>query len=205
MENILKLLHPITPFITEELWHSLPGNRSSLMLEPFPKAEKYQDKEAEEAVNLLMGIISAIRNIRSEVDIHPSKTIKAGIICSDPEKRAIISTHAKSITTMTRVEELTVLESGECPKEAASFIYEEIQIFVPMAGLIDAAKEIEKIAKEMGKLQASLKQTEGKLKNEKFLANAPAEVVEKEREKAQGFKATLEKLAEDRSRLEGLL
>jgi valyl-tRNA synthetase len=205
LETILKLLHPITPFVTEEIWHSLPGNRSSLMLEPFPKAGNVQDKSSEEAVSLLTGIISGIRNIRSEMNIHPSKSIGATIICGDPIKDRVLSANADSIKNMTRVENLSIVGSGECPKDAASVIFEDIEIFVPMAGLIDAAKEIEKLDKEIIKLTKSLKQTEGKLKNSKFLENAPADVIAKEKEKAAEFAAKLEKLQETKTRLAGML
>ena len=201
LEIILKLQHPITPYVTEEIWHALPGERGFIMLEPFPEAGAWENKEVNRAAELLMGIIGGVRNIRSEMQVHPSAGVEVIVACADEERRRIIENHASLVTGMCRADGLRVEAAAECPKGAATFIHEDIEIFVPMSGLIDTAKELEKLAKEQGKLESQLARTAGKLKNEKFLANAPAEVVAKEQEKEQALRAKLDKIAETQQRL----
>ncbi len=202
MEIILKLLHPITPFISEEIWHALPGERDFLMLESFPKVDKdHQSDDVEETVTLLMGVIGGIRNIRSEMQIHPSAQITAIITCANNDKRQRMEQHRASISGMTKADDLQIMASGECPKGAASYIYEDIEIFVPMSGLIDTERELQKLKKEKEKIAAQLKRTEGKLANDKFLANAPDEIINKEKAKANDLKATMAKIDENSKRL----
>ena len=205
LEITLKLLHPISPFITEEIWHALPGTRRTIMLEAYPKPEEtWENPSTEAATNLLMGVIGGIRNIRSEMQIHPSASINALLICADPAKRAILLRHAASVTSMTKVMDFAVQEVGECPKGAASYIFEDIAIFVPMQGLIDIDRELEKLGRERDKIVVQVQRIEGKLGNEKFMANAPAEVVAKEQEKLDGFRATIAKIDENVARLQEL-
>jgi len=202
MEIILKLLHPIAPFISEEIWRALPAERSFLMLESFPVPDdSWESDDIEDTVTLLMGVIGGIRNIRSEMQIHPSAEITAIIVCADEHKRQRILEYAANVTSMTKTPDLQVKASGECPKGAASYIYENIEIFVPMSGLIDTERELQKLAKEKEKISVQLKRTAGKLANKKFLANAPEDVISKEREKAAGFKATMAKIDENAQRL----
>ncbi|MCK5231681.1 MAG: valine--tRNA ligase, partial [Desulfobulbaceae bacterium] len=202
LEITLKLLHPITPFVTEEIWHVLPGSRESIMTEPFPEVTpEWENREAEATMTLLMGVIGGIRNIRSEMMIHPSASIEASVICSDEGKASTIERFSKDVKAMTRVTSLSVMAKGECPKGAASYIYDDIEIYVPVKGLVDFEKEIAKLTKEKGKVEAQLKKTRGKLLNEKFLANAPKDVVEKEKEKERTFVAKLTKIDESMARL----
>jgi len=205
LEVTLKLLHPIAPFITEEIWHALPGARTSIMLEAFPAPDPaWESAETEAAAALLMGVIGGIRNIRSEMQIHPSASVTALVVCADPGKRETLSRHAASVTTMTKATGFEIAEAGECPKGAASYIFEDIAIFVPMQGLIDIDRELEKLAREREKIMVQLDRIDGKLSNEKFMANAPADIVAKEREKADAFRATVTKIDENTTRLREL-
>lgn len=205
LEVTLKLLHPVAPFITEEIWHALPGHRTSIMLEPFPTPnETWESVETESAVTLLMGVIGGIRNIRSEMQIHPSANITALVVCADQAKRDTLSAHTASVSTMTKVTNLEIAATGECPKGAASFIFEDIAIFVPMQGLIDIDREMDKLTREREKIMVQLQRIDGKLSNEKFMANAPADIVAKEREKADAFRATIAKIDENAARLQEL-
>ncbi len=202
LETILKLMHPITPFVTEEIWSVLPGERQTLMLSSFPIVlENWQNKDAEQKMTLLMGIITGIRNIRSESDVHPSTKIDAFVLCPDQSQADLIASFANTISDMTRLNELTVRLDGEKPDDAATYIYEDIEIFVPLKGLVDVDNELEKLSRERKKVEAKLKQVNGKLTNEKFLANAPESIVNKEKEKKKSLDATLEKLAEAEQRL----
>ena len=205
LENTLKLLHPLIPFVTEEIWEVLPGERTSIMTEPFPAVrDNWQDDQAEAAITLLMGIIGGVRNIRSEMKLHPSAEVEAVVICPDPEQAKLIAAYAPAVCAMSRAKQVTVMQEGERPKGAASNIFTDIEIFVPLEGLIDIDKETAKLAKDKEKVEAQLKKVIGKLGNEKFLANAPAEIVAKEEEKRDAMNAQLAKIDENIKRLREL-
>ena len=148
-----------------------------------------------------MGVITGIRNIRSEADVHPSAKIDAFVLCADSQKTALIETFSAAISSMTRLESLTVAAEGEKPDDAATYIYQDIEMYVPLKGLVDVEKEREKLERERNKIEKSLKQINGKLGNQKFLANAPAEIVEKEKGKQAELEAKLTKVAEAEKRL----
>jgi valyl-tRNA synthetase len=205
LETILKLIHPFTPFVTEEIWSVLPGERSCIMMESYPTANPAWENDAEErCAELVMGVVGGIRNIRSENMIHPSAPIETIIICHDQHKADILRKEAETIKNLTRTGSLAVLGEGEQPKGSATTIFEDLEIFVPMQGLVDVEKETAKLHREGDKLRKSLQQIEGKLGNEKFLANAPEDVIAKEQEKQATIRATLEKVADSIARLQEL-
>jgi valyl-tRNA synthetase len=151
-----------------------------------------------------MGVVTGLRNIRSETGIHPSAQVKATVICPDQIKGAILLKNSKAIKALTRVENLQILSEGKSPKGAASYIFNEIEIFVSLAGLVDVDQELAKLEKEMVKVSLQLKKVEGKLGNSKFLDNAPAEVVAGEKEKQETMSAKLTKINESMERLKHL-
>ncbi len=201
LETILKLIHPITPFVTEEIWSVLPGDRPLLVTSEFPQVQNLQNEDVEAKVELLMGIITGIRNIRSEADVHPSTKIDAFVLCADPEKAGLIESFTKAISDMTRLESLTVAAKGDKPDDAATYIYQDIEMYVPLKGLIDIEKEQEKLERERKKIEKSLQQINGKLNNKKFLANAPEAIVEKEKGKQAELEAKMAKVEEAEKRL----
>jgi len=206
LENILKLLHPVAPFVTEEIWSVLPGERSTIMIEPFPEAvPSWHDEQAEASMELLMGIISGIRVIRSEAELHPTAKVCVTLICADAGKRQLIERYAGAIQAMTRTETLNITAGGTVPDDAGHCLVQDIEIVVPLKGLIDAEGELAKLDRERSKLDRELKRVTGKLENEKFLTNAPAEVVAKERDKEAELLARLEKNAESAARMKKLL
>ena len=205
LEIILKLLHPITPFVTEEIWSVLPGNRSSIMIEPFPEqVDSWNNPEADASAELLMGVVTGFRNIRSETGIHPSARIDGFIICPVKHKAEVLKNNSKAVRERARVGELHILQEGKQPQGAASYIFNEIEIFVPLAGLVDVDQELAKLEKEMDKVSLQLKKVEGKLGNSKFLDNAPEEVVAGEKEKQETMSAKLAKINESMGRLKHL-
>jgi len=205
LETILKTLHPFIPFVTEEIWHSLPGERQSLMIAPFPVGlEAWRDSGAESDADTVMGVITGLRNIRGETGIHPSAKLTAHIICHDAPRRDLLLANGSALRSLAGVERLEVVEGGERPKGAASYIYHDIEIMVPLAGLVDVEQEIAKLDREKAKSDTLLQKVAAKLSNEKFLANAPAEVVAGEEEKKALLAAKLAKIEESRKRLEGL-
>ncbi len=205
LESTLKLLHPVIPFVTEEIWEALPGERTSIMTEAFPERNlAWENQEVETAATLIMGVIGSIRNIRSETQIHPSTEVEAIIFCPDDKQAAIIREYEAALFAMSRTKKVTVTKSGKRPEGAASNIYTDIEIFVPLAGLIDIAKETAKLAKEKEKAEIQLKKVTGKLGNQKFIANAPDEIIEKEKGKERELSGQLAKIEENILRLKEL-
>ncbi|MBW2683979.1 MAG: class I tRNA ligase family protein, partial [Deltaproteobacteria bacterium] len=205
LETFLGLIHPITPFVTEEIWSVLPGKRTSLATSPFPgRREEWKNDRAVEQMELLMGVISGIRNIRSEAEVHPSSKIEAFIVCPDKERASLISSYEAAISDMTRLSGLKLLERADKPADAATYLYNDIEIYVPLKGLVDIDSELEKFGRERKKIEAKLKQVDGKLGNKKFLANAPAQVVAKEQAKKVALDAKIEKITEAEERLKSM-
>ena len=202
LETVLKLMHPVTPFVTEEIWSVLPGERKPLMVAPFPEViQEWEDEEAESQMALLMGVITGIRNIRSEAEVHPSNKIDGFVNCPDESRRELIRQFTPAISDMTRLSSLTVQAAGDKPDDAATYIYNDIEIFVPLKGLVDVASELAKLGRERKKVEAKLKQVNGKLGNEKFLSNAPDNVVAKVQDEKNQLDARLAKIAEAEERL----
>jgi valyl-tRNA synthetase len=202
LETILKLAHPVMPFVTEEIWHVLPGARASIMLESFPEAfSSLESEEVEQEAELVMGVIGGLRNIRSETGIHPSTMIEASVICHDRAGLGVLEANSEAIRNLARVDGLQILEQGERPPGAASYIYKHIEIFVPLAGLVDIEKELANLAKQKEKVESQLKTVASKLGNKKFLAHAPEAVVLKEKNKETTLGAKLAKLNENMEKL----
>ncbi|MBT8362635.1 MAG: valine--tRNA ligase [Deltaproteobacteria bacterium] len=205
LETILKLIHPITPFVTEEIWSVLPGERNVLMLEPYPqRQDDWINETAEQDVNLLMGIITGIRNIRAEADVHPSLKIEAFVTGVDAPTAELINNFRAAISDMTRLSGLQIEPQTEKPADAATYIFNDIEIYVPLKGLIDVESELAKLVRERTKVEASLKQVTGKLSNKKFLENAPEAVVDKEKDKQREFDTRLARIAEAETRLHSI-
>ncbi len=203
LETILKLIHPITPFVSEEIWSVLPGERALLAVTAFPeRQEHWTNAEAVEKMELLMGIITGIRNIRSEAEVHPSTKIEAFVVCADREKADFLASFANAIGDMTRLSSFVVGQQLEKPADAATYICNDLEIFVPLKGLVDVVAELAKLKREREKVEAKLAQVNGKLANEKFLANAKAEVVAKEQDKKALLDATMNKLIEAEEQLQ---
>ncbi|HER62624.1 MAG TPA: valine--tRNA ligase, partial [Desulfobacteraceae bacterium] len=146
-----------------------------------------------------------VRTIRSEADVHPTRLIEATLLCGDPDKRDLIGDFSGAIRAMVRAEQLHILDSGIVPDDAGHALFQDIEVFVPLKGLIDAAGEIAKLAKERAKLEKELQRIEGKLRNEKFLSKAPADIVDKEKQKREELQVRLDKNAESTARIQKLL
>jgi valyl-tRNA synthetase len=205
LETILRLIHPVTPFVTEEIWSVLPGKRVLLTTSAYPLLqESWQNDQAEMEMELLMGVITGIRNIRSEADVHPSARIDALILCADQSAVDFIGGFEAVLSDMTRLDSLKVTAGGEKPADAATYIFNDIEIFVPLAGLVDVQVELAKLARERKKIEAKMKQLEGKLGNQKFLANAPEPVVSKVRDEKAVLDSRMGKIVEAQQRFENM-
>ncbi|HKI50860.1 MAG TPA: valine--tRNA ligase [Geothermobacteraceae bacterium] len=186
LEQLLRLLHPLMPFITEEIWQALPGVRpvTSIMLADYPTGAGLPTA-AEDAAKMeqLMDVIRAIRNIRGEMDVPPSKTVAAVFDCRSAGSEAVLRDGEGYIRTLARVADLQVGVGIEHPAQAATQIAGEVEIFLPLAGLVDVEEEEKRLEKEIAKVQKDVDFFKKKLSNEKFVANAPAAVLEKDRAK----------------------
>ncbi|MGE5396727.1 MAG: valine--tRNA ligase [Chitinophagales bacterium] len=195
LTDILKLLHPFMPFITEEIYQHLPGAHESIMIEPWPtsKGEKYI--EAEEDMGILINVVRAIRNIRNEFKIPPGVNLATTAIVSDLETRTLLEGEAEYVENMANLSHLTVTEKGENkPVQALTAHLGEIEILVPLEGVIDVDKEVSRLKKELQATEAEFDRLNNKLQNQGFLAKAPQDIIDKERAR----------LAETGSKREGI-
>jgi valyl-tRNA synthetase len=208
LEAVLRLAHPFIPFITEEIWQRvapLAGKSgATIMNQPYPVQDASKiDAQALGDVEWLKGVILAIRNIRGEMDISPAKAIPVLLRAGSAEDQRRFEENTRFIQSLAKLESMQWLGDAEAPMSATQLVG-AMEVLVPMAGLINVEaeaarlnKEIEKAAKEIGRLQ-------GKLGNEKFVSNAPEDVVAKEKEKLQDAQAQHAKLNEQLSKISQL-
>jgi valyl-tRNA synthetase len=209
LDNALRLLHPIIPFATEEIWASLPlptegpGARApSLMVARYPEAADFErDTVAEAEVERLQALIGAVRNIKGELNLGAGKPVPVVFKTANAADAALIEAESTLLTRMARIDGFTVQQGGERPKGAAMQLIESIEVFVPLAGLIDFAEELARLDKGIAKHQKALEGIEKKLGSPGFVDKAPAEVVDKERERAAELNAQIAKLGESRARI----
>jgi len=193
-EELLKIVHPFMPFITEELWQLIVErkNGQSISTSEYPNLdETLINPEAESEMETVKHVVTAIRNIRGEMNISPGKKINLIIKSSE------VSTHQIDyIKKLAKVDETKVGADVKKPKASASAIVKNIELYIPLEGLIDLDKERERLEKEIKRLEGSLNGIEKKLSNEKFVNNAPADVVEREKAKQKDWSSNLGKLKE---------
>ncbi len=203
-DNALKMLHPFMPFVSEELWQHLAerGKHESIMIAPFPVAEsKWIDKDTENEMSFVQNAINSIRNIRGELSVPPSKTIELIIHFPDKRKEEIIGKYQTYFQRLARVTDISKLEGSAKPAQSASAVLDGGELFIPLGGVIDLNAERERISKEATRVQGMLDTIMKKLSNEAFVSKAPVDVVEKEREKMEHFRANLDKLRKNLERL----
>ncbi|MBW1741239.1 MAG: valine--tRNA ligase [Deltaproteobacteria bacterium] len=199
LNEVLRLLHPFIPFVTEEIWNKLPGTEGSIMKAEFPAVtQERHDPEAEAIMNLLMGITGGIRNIRGEMNVPPSMRVTATVQSADREAREILEAHQDIVINLARLETLNVTPPGKRPPSCATSVFGNSTIFVSLKDIIDFKAEQARLNKEIGKIIKELEGVGKKLSNEDFLTKAPQAVVE-------GVRAKQERLVEKKNKLEGQL
>ncbi|MFD1694103.1 valine--tRNA ligase [Roseibium aestuarii] len=202
LDEILKILHPFMPFLTEELWERMgdAGVKADrlLALTQWPKAV-VADEAAAGEINWLVSLISEIRSVRAEMNIPAGAKVPVVIVGASDVTKARLDTHRSAIERLARAETIELAEAA--PKGSAQVIVGEATICLPLAGLIDLGAERARLAKEMDKLKGEISRIEKKLGNPGFLAKAPEEVVDGEKEKMAEFAARLEKVTLAHSRL----
>ena len=206
LSAVLRLLHPFMPFITEEIWQKLPGTRGSIMAAPYPEADAALiDPHAEAELAMVMGCIIAIRNLRAEMNVPPAVQVKAYI--HSPIDQAIqgLHKHRQSISLLAKVADLHFNDASGPPPSAARAVVGNVDIYLPLAGIIDFTEEERRLSREIEKLGKDLTAAQRKLSNEDFLGKAPAQVVQKEKEKLNSWTEKLTKLKNHRERIKQLM
>ncbi|MGB6129392.1 MAG: valine--tRNA ligase [Psychrilyobacter sp.] len=197
LEEGLRLLHPFMPFISEEIWQKLGAKGETIMLESFPTCnETLVDEETETSFEYLQSVVSALRNIRAEINISPAKEVKAILRTSNESE---LKTLENNKTFLTKLAKLETLEFGDVakPTGAGFRVVEDSELYVPLAGLLDPEVEIKKIEVQMVKIEKDLARVNGKLSNEKFTSKAPAHILERERKIQKEYQDKLAKLSEN--------
>jgi valyl-tRNA synthetase len=193
LRTLLKLWHPFTPFVTEELWkHVKPkGNKDQLMVTEWPEvSEELVNDKAQKAFQLLQDAITSIRNLRAEYQVEPAKKIEAEIVSNQFQN--ILDENAEIIKHLARLEKLTISGAGDGPEGSVSSVIDGMSIHLPLAGMVDPEKEKARLEKELKKLSGYITGLESKLGNKKFVDNAPKKVVKEEKERLATAKASLE-------------
>ncbi|SQH78139.1 valyl-tRNA synthetase [Shewanella benthica] len=206
LEQMQRLMHPMMPYITETIWkrvQPLAGvSGDTLMLAPFPEyqADKV-DAQAMEDLEWVKQVITAVRNIRAELNIAPSKPLNALLRGVNEQDKARLEENQTFFKTLAKLESMTILGDDETAPMSTTQLIGDMELLIPMAGLIDVAKEVARIDKLLEKAAAEFKRIEGKLSNQGFVAKAPAAVIEKERAKQVGYQRDIDKLTEQKAEL----
>lgn len=191
--SAMKLLHPYMPFITEEIYQCLPHEAESIMISKWPVAdESLVDPEAERGMNAIMDSIKAIRNMRVEVNANPGKKIPAIMLISE-DLREVVAHNDSYIKLLGGIDNLELRPlNGEKPENAMAAVVTGIEVYLPLAGLIDVEKETQRLSKELAAMEKDLQRAGGKLNNAGFLAKAPEDVIAKERAKYEELSGKIE-------------
>ncbi|STY61725.1 valine--tRNA ligase [Mannheimia haemolytica] len=209
LEKLLRLIHPVMPFITEEIWQKVKGfvgiEADTIMLQKFPQFDPLAiDETAENQINFIKEVIVAVRNIRAESNIAPSKGLDLIARNFSADEVSILNANEVLLKSMAKLDSVKVLENGENAPLSVAKLVANGEILIPMAGFINKEAELARLTKEMDKLKSEVARIEGKLSNEAFVAKAPEQVIAKEREKMQEYLSGLEKLQVQYQEIEAL-
>ncbi|MEO0815399.1 MAG: class I tRNA ligase family protein, partial [Myxococcota bacterium] len=205
LDQTLRTLHPVMPFITEEIWEKLPlGDRRAselLATSSYPvDLSEFSDPELEREYAVVQALITGIRSIRTETQVGFKPKLDATV--ASPTMRQAIEKHRHEIKSLTNLASLTLADRvAEPPKGCAVKVHELFELHVPLEGLVDFGKERERLSKQRAKTEVELGKLEGKLSNERFVKNAPADVVQKDRDRLAELGTMLTKLDESLANL----
>ncbi|ANU11325.1 valine--tRNA ligase [Planococcus antarcticus DSM 14505] len=201
LDNTMRLLHPLMPFITEEIWQNLPHQGESITIAAWPTVdESLTDQSQSSSMKLLMDVIRSVRTIRSEVQSPMSKKVPLTISAKDANTHAVLDANAAYIERFCNPETLTIGQNVEAPEKSMSAVISGAELFMPLEGLIDIGAELARLNKELEKWAKEVKLVSGKLSNERFVSKAPEAVVAEERAKQADYvekHATVEKRIEE--------
>ena len=209
LETILRLTHPLMPFITEEIWQKIKplagATGETIMHARYPVADDSKiDQQALKDVEWLQAVILGVRNIRGEMNISPAKDLNILFKNGSEDDQQRLQANQQFLKKLASLESVTWLNSGDPEPMSATALVGQMEILVPMAGIIDKDAEIARLTKESNKLQQDIERTEAKLDNAAFVEKAPAEVVETERKRVNENKLAVEKLREQIQKISAL-
>ncbi|MBN4053958.1 valine--tRNA ligase [Haliea sp. AH-315-K21] len=196
LEQSLRLAHPFLPFITEEIWQKVAPmlniEGESIMLQPYPTQDSsIIDEKVDAEIDWVKGVIVAIRNIRGEMNISPAKAIPVILNKGNKNDKTYLQANTQFLTKLAKLDSISWLDSTKDAPLASTQLVGDMEVLVPMADLIDVDAEVERLNKEVSKLDKEISKLSGKLSNEKFVANAPEEVVNKEKEKLEKAESSI--------------
>ncbi|MZG30622.1 MAG: valine--tRNA ligase [Nitrospinae bacterium] len=181
LEASLKLLHPFMPFITEEIWQKLPKKGDSIMISAFPEYDAAKsDKDVEEGMGKVMEVITGVRNVRGEMNLNPGLKLNVLIKTRHAELEATLKKHSGFICELARVDQITIGPDIPKPKVSASSVFGDMDLIIPLEGMMDFEEERNRIEKELKKIEKDLIFLDKKLSNPNFVKKAPADVIEKD-------------------------
>ena len=205
LTGALKLVHPFMPFVTEEIWQRLPGTDGSIMTARFPEpAQLPRDEAALKEMDLVMGVITGIRNIRGEMNIPPSKSVHIVIDTGDASDEEILTRNLSHIRSLAKVDEAAIGPGLSKPEKSATAVFDRTTVHVVLKGLMDFKEEEQRVKKAISNIEKDLEASQKKLANRGFLEKAPEEIVAEIRDRAEGLAAKLSKLKQNLSFLETL-
>lgn len=194
MKNILKLLHPFMPFITEEIWQSFPHDGDTIMLSDYPKFDAALDySDDEKSVNILMSVIKSVRNMRREMNVPHSKKVTLYIESKNGDTKDILKTNIDILLKLSNSKNAEVSDSFDIP-QSVTIINDFVKIYVPVDELVDKEAEILRLEKEREKILVQLEQVGNRLKDEKFISKAPQKIVDGAKENFNTLKSKLQKI-----------
>jgi len=204
LETALRLMHPIMPFITEEIWQRLPMKVESIMISTFPKVRpEHLDSKAEQVAGLITEAVTAIRNLKAEMEIKPSERVPVSVICRESSLAELLETHANDIVRLARLETFEILTEGEVPEGFSTTLVKGQEIYINRGTMIDINAERDRLTRDLEKVTAELGKVEKKISNPQFLEKAPSDVVEKNQIIKQELDIQVRKLQESMDRLDG--
>lgn len=197
LDQFLRLLHPIMPFVTEEIWQQIGGQDKSIVVADYPRVrEAYQDSQVEAQMAQLMELIRAVRTIRNEMNTPLSKPVDLYIKVQDATGQALLEANQAYIKRFCNPAQLVISQAPEHPEEVVTQVLSFAEILMPLKGLIKLEDELARLEGEQAKLEKEVARIDGKLSNEKFVSRAPEQVVAEERNKRQGYLSQLETVKE---------
>jgi valyl-tRNA synthetase len=209
LETLLRLTHPIMPFITEEIWQTVAPllgiQDETIMLQAYPTTDGgVIDQDAVSELNWVMDFILGVRRIRGEMDIKPGKPLPVLLQEVSESDQVYLSRNRIYLQKLGRLESLNCIQNGEVAPESAIALVGSLKLLIPMAGLIDKTAELARLDKEIQRIQNDLPRVEGKLSNPAFVDKAPVEVIEKEKAKQGEMRVALANLKAQREKIAAL-
>jgi valyl-tRNA synthetase len=208
LKDILVMLHPFMPFVTEEIWHALPMTKGAIMAARYPTdgrdGQCFSAPEVEREMGFIFDLISAVRNIRGEMNIQPSLQLDITLYAPDEKERKLIQENASLIQNLSRVEHLDLTDTDTVPPSSATSVVGGATLYVSLEGVIDFEKEVQRLEKEIGRVTKELVSVSKRLSNESFLDKAPEDVVEKVKSQQQLFQEKSDTLTANLKRIQAM-